>query len=230
MNESVDISTPIRAIIADDHPLVLLALENLMSGFPNLAVVGRASHAAELFSEADRVECDIAVMDLYMPGSLVGDGFATVRRFRKLYPDVALVVLTMETDADALEHVLSLGVDAVMSKRDRVDLIHVAIVSALAHERYVGPAVRALIAEATVARRLNFVRELLSPRELEVLKQYASGIGVTEIATRLGRSVKTVSAQKCTAMRKLALRTDSDLFRFSVEYGALSDDLPKDRR
>lgn len=230
MNESVDISTPIRAIIADDHPLVLLALENLMSGFPNLAVVGRASHTAELFSEADRVECDIAVMDLYMPGSLVGDGFATVRRFRKLYPDVALVVLTMETDADALEHVLSLGVDAVMSKRDRVDLIHVAIVSALAHERYVGPAVRALIAEATVARRLNFVRELLSPRELEVLKQYASGIGVTEIATRLGRSVKTVSAQKCTAMRKLALRTDSDLFRFSVEYGALSDDLPKDRR
>ena len=230
MNESVDISTPIRAIIADDHPLVLLALENLMSGFPNLAVVGRASHAAELFSEADRVECDIAVMDLYMPGSLVGDGFATVRRFRKLYPDVALVVLTMETDADALEHVLSLGVDAVMSKRDRVDLIHVAIVSALAHERYVGPAVRALIAEATVARRLNFVRELLSPRELEVLKQYASGIGVTEIATRLGRSVKTVSAQKCTAMRKLALRTDSDLFRFSVEYGALSDDLPKDQR
>jgi two-component system capsular synthesis response regulator RcsB len=230
MNESVDTSTPIRAIIADDHPLVLLALENLMSGFPNLAVVGRASHAAELFSEADRVECDIAVMDLYMPGSLVGDGFATVRRFRKLYPDVALVVLTMETDADALEHVLSLGVDAVMSKRDRVDLIHVAIVSALAHERYVGPAVRALIAEATVARRLNFVRELLSPRELEVLKQYASGVGVTEIATRLGRSVKTVSAQKCTAMRKLALRTDSDLFRFSVEYGALSDDLPKDRR
>jgi two-component system capsular synthesis response regulator RcsB len=136
----------------------------------------------------------------------------------------------METDADALEHVLSLGVDAVMSKRDRVDLIHVAIVSALAHERYVGPAVRALIAEATVERRLNFVRELLSPRELEVLKQYASGIGVTEIATRLGRSVKTISAQKCTAMRKLALRTDSELFKFSVEYGVLTDDFPKGRR
>jgi two-component system capsular synthesis response regulator RcsB len=90
--------------------------------------------------------------------------------------------------------------------------------------------VRALIAEATVERRLNFVRELLSPRELEVLKQYASGIGVTEIATRLGRSVKTISAQKCTAMRKLALRTDSELFKFSVEYGVLSDDFPKGRR
>ena len=230
MNASVDISTPIRAIIADDHPLVLLAVENLMSGFPNVAVVGRASDTAELFSEADRLECDLAVMDLYMPGSVGGDGFGTIRRFRKLHPKVALVVLTMETDADALEHVLSLGVDAVMSKRDRVDLIHVAIVSALAHERYVGPAVRALIAEATVERRLNFVRELLSPRELEVLKQYASGIGVTEIATRLGRSVKTISAQKCTAMRKLALRTDSELFRFSVEYGVLSDDLPQNRR
>jgi len=230
MNESTEISTPIRTIIADDHPLVLLAVENLMSGFPNMEIVGRASDANELFSEADRVECDLAVMDLYMPGSVGVDGFGVVKRFRKLYPHMALVVLTMETDVDALEHVLSLGVDAVMSKRDRVDLIHVAIVSALAHERYVGPAVRALIAEATVTRRLDFVRELLSPRELEVLKQYASGIGVTEIAARLGRSVKTISAQKCTAMRKLALRTDSELFRFSVEYGVVSEDVSRIRR
>lgn len=223
MNESVDTSRPIRAIIADDHPLVLLAVENLMSGFPKVEVVGRASDTAELFSEANRVDCDLAVIDLYMPGS-EDDAFATLTRFREHYPDVALVVLTMETNADTLEHVLSLGVDAVLSKRDRVDFIHVAIVSALAHERYVGPAVRSLIADATVTRQMDFVRELLSPRELEVLKQYASGAGVTEIATHLGRSVKTISAQKCTAMRKLALRTDSELFRFSAEYGVLSDD------
>jgi two-component system capsular synthesis response regulator RcsB len=146
MNESVDISRPIRAIIADDHPLLLLAVENLMSGFPNVEVVGRAFDTAGLFSEAERVDCDLAVMDLYMPGHGEGDAFATLTRFRKLYPDVALVILTMETNADTLEHVLSLGVDAVVSKRDRVDFIHVAIVSALAHERYVGPAVRSLIA------------------------------------------------------------------------------------
>jgi two-component system capsular synthesis response regulator RcsB len=230
MNESVDVSTPVRAIIADDHPLVLLAVENLMTGFANMHIVGRASDSTELFAEADRVECDLAVVDLYMPGSVDADAIGMLRQFRKRYPKVALVVLTMETSPEALERLISLGVDAVMSKRDRIDLIHVAIVTALARERYVGPAVRAVLADATVARRLEFVRELLSPRELEVLKQYASGIGVTEIASRLGRSVKTISAQKCKAMRKLALHSDTELFKFAADHGLLPNDMPKHRR
>jgi two-component system capsular synthesis response regulator RcsB len=123
----------------------------------------------------------------------------------------------METSPEVLERLISLGVDAVMSKRDRIDLIHVAIVNALAHERYVGPAVRAALADATVARRLEFVRELLSPREMEVLRQYASG-------------VKTISAQKCKAMRKLALHSDTELFKFAADHGLLPNDMPKHRR
>jgi len=230
MNEHADISTPVRVIIADDHPLVLLAIENLLSGLPNLKIVGRAADSTELFFEADSVECDLVVMDLHMPGGACHDGFDMVWRFRKRYPKVVLVVLTMEIDAGSLQQVISLGVDAVVSKRDRIDLIHVAIVTALAHERYIGPAVRALIAEATVARRFEFVRELLSPRELEVLTHYASGIGVSEIAARLGRSVKTISAQKCTAMRKLALQSDAELFRFAVDHGVLPNDFQPIRR
>jgi DNA-binding NarL/FixJ family response regulator len=230
MYESADTSTPVRTIIADDHPLVLLAVENLMSGFPNMEVVGRASDTDELFAEADRVECDLAVMDLHMPGKLEGDCFASLRQFRKRYPQVALVVLTMETDASALQKVLSLGVEALLSKRDRIDLIHVAVVSALARERYVSPAVRALIADAAQARRLEFVREMLTPRELDVLALYASGIGVTDIARRFARSVKTISSQKCAAMRKLGLKSDSELFKFAVEYGVLPEDTSHSRR
>ncbi|WP_144157731.1 response regulator transcription factor [Paraburkholderia sp. BCC1885] len=227
MNECADASTPIRAIIADDHPLVLLAIENLLMAFPNIQIVGRASDSTELLAEAGRGACDLAVIDLHMPGNLDGDAFGTLREFRKCCPNVPLVVLTMETKPEVLERLISLGVEAVMSKRDRIDLIPVAIVTALAHERYVGPTVRASIVEATVARRLEFVRELLSPREMNVLRQYASGIGVTEIARRLGRSVKTVSAQKCKAMRKLALNSDSELFKFAAEHGLLPDDAPQ---
>jgi two-component system, NarL family, captular synthesis response regulator RcsB len=66
---------------------------------------------------------------------------------------------------------------------------------------------------------------LLSRREMEVFTQYAAGLGVTEIATRLGRSVKTISAQKCTAMKKLALHSDVELFRFAVDHGVVADAL-----
>jgi DNA-binding NarL/FixJ family response regulator len=61
-----------------------------------------------------------------------------------------------------------------------------------------------------------------------VFTQYASGLGVTEIAARLERSVKTISAQKCTAMRKLGLQSDAELFRFAVEYGVIPEErIPK---
>jgi two-component system, NarL family, captular synthesis response regulator RcsB len=224
MNTRTDTLSQVRTIIADDHPLVLLAIENLMSTYPNMEIVGRATDSSQLFDEAGRVSCDLVVLDLYMPGGEHGDGLEMIRQFRARFPEVVLVILTMETEADALQKVIALGVGAVVSKRDRIDLIHVAIITALAQECYLGPAIRALLADATIARRLDYVRQMLSRRELEVLTQYASGLGVTEIALRLGRSVKTISAQKCTAMRKLSLHSDADLFRFAVEHGVVPGD------
>ncbi|MFM0037470.1 response regulator [Paraburkholderia strydomiana] len=223
MNDAAEASIPVRAIIADDHPLVLLAIENLVRTYPNMQVVGRAADATELFMQVDRSPCDLVLMDLYMPGNFDGTGLDVVKQFKTRYPDVALIVLTMETEAAALQRVIALGVDGLVSKRDRIDLIHVAVVTALARECYVGPAVRTLIADTTVAQRLDLVRSALSRRELEVFTQYASGFAVSEIAARLGRSVKTISAQKCTAMRKLSLRSDAELFRFAAEHGVISE-------
>ena len=99
MRDTAEVSTPVRAIIADDHPLVLLAIENLMSSYPNMEIVGRAADATELFAEVDRGSCDMVLMDLYMPGGSDGGGLEIVRQFKARYPDIALVVLTMETEA-----------------------------------------------------------------------------------------------------------------------------------
>jgi len=221
-----DVTLPTRTIIADDHPLVLLAMENLMSGFPNIELVGKATDSSELFSEVQRLKCELVVMDLYMNGGAPDDGVEMVRKFREQFPEVVVVVLTMETAPDTLQRLIALDVGAIVSKRDRIDLIHVAIITALAQECYVGPAIRSLLADATLTRRIDYIRKVLSRRELEVLSHYASGRGVTEIALKLGRSVKTISAQKCTAMRKLSLQSDAELFRFAVEHGLTPDDLP----
>ncbi|MEK6291843.1 MAG: LuxR C-terminal-related transcriptional regulator, partial [Paraburkholderia tropica] len=107
------------------------------------------------------------------------------------------------------------------SKRDRIDLIPVAIASAMAREHYIGQVVRELLKKAEREQRREEVLRLLSRREFEVLTHYASGLGVTEIAGLLGRSVKTISAQKCAAMKKLALTTDIDLYRFALECGVV---------
>jgi len=215
-------AAPVRLIVADDHPLVLFALETLIAGYPNLRIVARAQTMPELFEQAARHDFDLVLMDMYMPGEGGGGGEVgqeALRCFRQRFAQKAIVVLTMETDAAALREALALDVDAVLSKRDRMDLIPVAIVSAIAHEHYVGPVVRDLLAQAARARLREQVHQLLSRRELEVFTHYAAGRGVTEIAGLLGRSVKTISAQKCAAMKKLSLGNDVELYRFAVECG-----------
>ncbi|CAG9206465.1 DNA-binding response regulator [Paraburkholderia tropica] len=221
MPETPELTRPARIIVADDHPLVLFALENLLASLSNLRVVARAQSVPQLFEEALLHDFDLAMLDLYMPGECGEDGHGAVQRFQRTFPDKAVVVLTMEDEAEALRNAINLNVEAVLSKRDRIDLIPVAIASAMAREHYIGPVVRDLLKKAEREQRREEVLRLLSRREFEVLTHYASGLGVTEIAGLLGRSVKTISAQKCAAMKKLALTSDIDLYRFALECGVV---------
>ncbi|WP_415774149.1 response regulator [Paraburkholderia sp. J7] len=224
MTDTADLAAPVRVIIADDHPLVVYALESMLVNYPNVQIVARARSVPELFDVAQQHAFDLVLMDLYMalPGEL--DGPEAIRAFRAGFPQKAVVVLTMESEASVLRKAIDLEVNAVLSKRDRIDLIPVAIMSAMAREHYVGPVVRDLLTEAARAERREEVSRLLTRREFEVITHYAKGLGVTEIAGLLGRSVKTISAQKCAAMKKLALGNDIELYRFAVECGVSQGD------
>ncbi|HTH59481.1 MAG TPA: response regulator transcription factor [Paraburkholderia sp.] len=212
---------PTRIVIADDHPVVLFALESLISRFPYLTVVGRAHTFPELFNEAAQLDFDVAIVDLHMPCVDDLDARETLGEFRQRFPGASLVVLTTEADPAALRRVLDVKIDGILSKKDPIDLIPVAIVSAMAHERYVGPVVRDLLAHRLHAPAGAPARayQLLSRREREVLALYASGMSVTEIAGQIGRSIKTISAQKCSAMKKLSLANDIELYRFAADCG-----------
>jgi two-component system capsular synthesis response regulator RcsB len=211
----------IRLAIADDHPLVLLAVERLIANFPNIEIVCRASDSTRLGEMLESLKCDVVVMDFFMPGGCYGDGVALIRHLAERYPKMAIVVLSMMTDTDLIAQALEAGANAMVSKQDRLELIYLAIISVLAHEDYLGPSVRSLLADANVASRVDLIRQKLTRRELDVLARYAKGGNVTEIAKELGRSVKTISAQKCAAMRKLELATDADLYRFAFDSGLL---------
>ncbi|MBN3855301.1 response regulator transcription factor [Paraburkholderia sp. Ac-20340] len=222
--EAAEQAAPLRILVADDHPLVLFALDNLISALPNLRIVARAQTVGQLFEEALRHEFDLVVLDLHMPGDGYDEGLDAIRAFQREHVGKPVIVLTMDDDARALREALKLEVGGVLSKRDRIDLIPVAIASAMAHEQYIGPAVRDLLEKAVREERHAYVHQLLSRREYEVISHYATGLGVTEIAKLLGRSVKTISAQKCAAMKKLALTSDIELYRFAIDCGVVSTD------
>jgi two-component system capsular synthesis response regulator RcsB len=206
-----------RLAIADDHPLVVLAIERFAANFPNVEVVSRSANSTELDDALANNECDVAVIDFYMPGGRHGDGIKLIQHIADTYPNVRIVVLSRTDNAALVKEALDAGAHAFLSKEDRLDLLYVAIVSAIANETYLGPAIRRTLAVANVESRARFIRQRLTGRELEVIERYARGANVTEIAKDLDRSVKTISAQKCAAMRKLDLATDVDLYRFIAD-------------
>jgi len=206
-----------RLAIADDHPLVVLAIERFAANFPNVEVVSRSANSTELDDALANNECDVAVIDFYMPGGRHGDGIKLIQHIADTYPNVRIVVLSRTDNATLVKEALDAGAHAFLSKEDRLDLLYVAIVSAIANETYLGPAIRRTLAVANVESRARFIRQRLTGRELEVIERYARGANVTEIAKDLDRSVKTISAQKCAAMRKLDLATDADLYRFIAD-------------
>lgn len=181
----------IRLAVADDHPLVVLAIERLIANVQNIGIVCRAPDSTGLVEALEKQECDVVIMDFYMPGGVHGDGIDLIKYIVEHHPKAAIVVLSMTTDADLIARALHAGANAVVSKQDRLELIYVAIVTVLANEDYLGPSVRALLADATSANRVDLIRQKLTRRELDVIARYARGGNVTEIARKLGRSVKT---------------------------------------
>ncbi|WP_075358971.1 response regulator transcription factor [Caballeronia sordidicola] len=211
----------IRLAVADDHPLVVLAIERLIASLKNIEIVCRAHDSTGLIASLEQEKCDVVIMDFYMPGGTYGDGIDLIKFIVQHHPKTAIVVLSMTTDADLIARALDAGANAVVSKQDRLELIYVAIVNVLAKEEYLGPSIRELLAGATSAHRVDQIRKKLTRRELDVIVRYASGENITEIAREQGRSVKTISAQKCGAMRKLELNTDAELYQFALQSGLI---------
>jgi two-component system, NarL family, captular synthesis response regulator RcsB len=214
-------SKRVRLAIADDHPLVILAIEKLAGNFPNVEVISRSPNSTLLEKALAGGNCDVAIIDFHMPGGQFGDGADLIQHISHHYPEVRIIVLSRNDNATIVKQALDAGAQAYLSKEDRLDLIYVAIVSVLANETYLGPAIRRSLAVANSEGHARFIRQRLTARELEVIERYARGSNVTEIAKDLGRSVKTISAQKCAAMRKLDLSTDADLYRFVANKDVL---------
>lgn len=214
---------PIQLVIADDHPGVVAAVRHLVSAVDGFEVVGEASSADELLSVLGRVRCDIAITDYAMPGSRYGDGIVLLEFLARRHPDLRIMVLTMLETRALMSNILRAGIKVIVSKSDEPQHILEGVQAALSDRIYLSPQLDAKLIRRTTEPEPaeNDPIHLLGKRELEVLRMYVTGLTVSEIAVRLNRSVKTISAQKQAGMRKLALTTEAALFDFAVRHGLL---------
>jgi two-component system capsular synthesis response regulator RcsB len=206
---------PIKVVVADDHPVVIIGITDVLKREPNIQLLSAAPTIEELFETLRHTPCDVLITDYSFEGDSEPDGMYMLERVRRTYPMLKIVLLTAHDDIVVVRHALKLGVLGFISKSsDAFSDLSKVLHSVMAGERYLDPATSKALLEHMLenAPGTQALAEVsLSKRELEVVRLFVSGKTVTEIAELTARSLKTVSTQKSRAMIKLGAHNDVEL-------------------
>jgi two-component system, NarL family, captular synthesis response regulator RcsB len=208
----------VRIVLADDHPIVSSGVRALLEQHPGLRVVAEATSPDELLRVLDRTDCELVVTDFNMPGEQAADGLSLLQLIGRRWPERPIVVLTQMANPGVLGNISRLAnVRGVISKSDAMKELPTAVNAAVAGRSYLSTTVRKQIESAQGDSADS--ASALSKREAEVMRLFALGHTVSEIARQLNRSVKTVSSQKVEAMRKLGVKSDLEFYAYAREHG-----------
>ncbi len=202
----------VRVIVADDHPVTGHGVAQGLGSMPTIEVVAVVSDTAALIDRLDTTSCDVLVLDYVMPAGQYGDGQTLVSFLTRRYPQLRIVTVTMLNSPAVFRALQQLGVHCIASKSDAISHMVAAVHAAYSNGHYLSPTIASLLAQADTG-----VSTALSKRESEIVRLFREGYKVTEIADRLNRSKKTISAQKLAAMRKLGITRDADLIKYEGE-------------
>ncbi|SOZ64452.1 putative Transcriptional regulatory protein RcsB [Cupriavidus taiwanensis] len=208
-----------KILLADDHPLILYAVEAALANVPGLDLCGSARTPAALLSLLDHTACDVVVADYSMPQQ-PGDGWQLYTAILNRHPDTRLVAYTSFPEPLLVAGLVRLGVHAIVSKAEPVTELVRAIEAVAAGARHLSPGAQAALDLAMTTPQYQRLARL-SQRELLVLGLFAAGLSVSQSAALTGRSVKTISTQKAAIKKKIAARSDGELYLNAVRQGLL---------
>ncbi|CAN5586429.1 response regulator transcription factor [soil metagenome] len=208
-------------VLADDHRIVRQGLHALLKAEPDFEVVGEAGDGIEALEMVKKLNPDVVVLDLMMPGL---NGLEVARQLSKQTPRVKIIILSMYDDEGFVLEALSNGASAyVLKDKCSSELIR-AIREVRSGHRYLSPPLsdRAIEVYEQMKKVGTMDKyETLTTREREVLHLSAEGRTNGEIAARLGISVRTAETHRSRLLHKLGIHTQADLTRYALRRGII---------
>ncbi len=210
-----------RIVLADDHPVVRHGVRSLLQSDAELTVIGEASDGIETVQMVEKLQPEVLVVDLMIPGL---NGLEITRQVRQRSPNTRIIILSMHANEPYVLEALKNGASGyVLKDSSGTDLIH-AVRLVAAGQRYLSPPLseRAVEAYMMKSQESSFdAYDGLTDREREVLQLAAEGLSNPDIAGRLSISPRTVETHRANLMRKLSLKTQTDLIRYALKRGIL---------
>ncbi len=207
-----------RILIADDHSLVRSGLKRVLEAQPDLRVVAEASDGAEAVEKALAEDVDLAILDVSMPRMT---GIQAAAELIKRKPDMRLLMLSMYDSEQFLFESLKAGASGYVLKSAADEDIVDAARATMRGESFLYPSAVNTLVRDYVERGAEEQPDILTPRELEVLKLIAEAYTSKEIAEQLVISVKTVERHRQNILDKLGLRDRVELTRYAIRRGLI---------
>lgn len=208
----------IKIVLADDHRIFRDGLKSLLSENQNFEIIGEACSGIELLQLLKSIQPNVVIMDISMPGMT---GIEALKEITKLYPQLNVILLSMHTNEEFIINSIKLGAKAYLPKDISKEELFEAVQEAYLGNEYYCKLVSENFMKNFMKRSISeqnlIENEELTPREIEILRLAASGIGNKDIADKLFISVKTVDAHKNHIMQKLKLKNTAEMVLYAVK-------------
>jgi len=207
----------ITILIADDHQLIRKGLRILLQSQEQFEVVGEAENGIALLQCLQKIRPDILLLDISMPDMT---GLEVAQQIQLQAHPPHILFLTMYNTLAYIEEALLLGVSGYVLKDAAPHELFIAIETIMRGEVYLSPAISAQIMKGFQQKTPKLsVDQLLTQRQLEVLRLVAKGSSSKEIARELGISIKTIETHRSQIMQRLDIHNMTGLVRYAVKMG-----------
>ena len=206
----------IRVLIADDHAVVRRGVRQILEETRDIEVAGEAGSAAELWPKVTEGRWDAVVLDVNLPGR---SGLELLGDIKRVRPELPVLILTVHSEDQYAVRALKAGAAGFLNKESAPEKLVDAVRKIAAGRRFITPEVAERLATTVARGGEGPLHEALSDREFQILKMIASGKTVSQIGRELSLSVKTISTHRTRILKKMSLKTNSELTHYAIRNG-----------
>jgi len=205
-----------KILVADDHTLVRESLiKSLSLNLPDV-IFGEAENSVTVMGKVKSEKWDLLILDLNMPGR---NGLDVIKDVKEIHPEIPIVVLSMYPEDQFALRVIKAGAMGYLTKNTSSAELLKAIKTILKGEQYITRSIARLLTEGLRQDSQKLPHENLSNREFQVLLLIASGKSISDIASDLSLSVKTISVYRSNILSKMNLKNNSEITHYAFKQG-----------
>src|ERR1700722_4633582 len=211
---------PINLLIADDHQLFVDGLRRILETEKMFGEIHGVNNGLQVLEHVRSPQVDCIIMDINMP---LMNGLETTKQLKKEYPDIKIIVVSMECDVVIVSKMLKAGADAFVNKDTGKEELMTAFSKIAENKKYVSPDIAKNLFAYLSYRKKNVTEDEkhLTPREIEIIRHIADGETNAVIAAKLFLSVVTVDTHRKNILSKLELKNTAALVKYAVEHKLL---------